>query len=377
VMGMEADEAHAIADNFVRSIFSWYSPHSMRWHYEDGVFLHAAYSVATRKHDDTMIERIRSTCDSVVSKDGTIADYRMEDYNLDNIRCGTLLFDLYDRFGEERYLLAAHALEKQLALQPRTLGGGFWHKKIYPHQIWLDGLYMAQPFRCRFGVYAGDDAVLADVVDQLLSIERKCRDPHTGLLYHAWDEARRQMWADRDTGCSPHFWGRAMGWYAMALVDVVELLPEGIPRSEELSAAICRLAEAACDWQDGGGLWHQVLDQGDREGNYLESSCSAMFGYFLLKAYRLGFLGERHLAAGLHAFEALVAQKTSVDAEGMIHLHDVCAVAGLGGTPYRDGSYGYYVAEPVASDDFKGIGPCILLAEAYAETKLGNLTTLV
>ncbi|PKL28197.1 MAG: glycosyl hydrolase [Spirochaetae bacterium HGW-Spirochaetae-2] len=360
---MDSTEACSIARCMVDSILTWYSPDKMRWHYEDGLFLFSTFAVGIHDGDDLLLQRVKATYDTLVNPDGTISSYRMDDYNLDQINAGRLLFDLYGRFGDERYQKAVTLLADQLLYQMRTLGGGYWHKRIYPRQIWLDGLYMAQPFRCRFALDRGDATIAADVVRQMVAIESRTRDASTGLLYHAWDESLQQLWANQSTGCSPHFWGRSMGWYCMALVDVLDYLGPDVPGREELVDIVGRTADAVLQWQDRCHLWYQILDQGSRADNYLETSCSAMFSYFLLKAHRLGLLEEDcYRNAGIAAFEALVDRKTSTDANGLLHLHDICSVAGLGGTPYRDGSYGYYVGEPVATDDFKGVGPFILAA---------------
>ena len=360
---MESSAPRTIARNLVDSVFAWYRPESMRWHYEDGLFLFAAYSVAIAEHDSNLFNRICKTYEAKIDSAGLIASYRLEEYNLDQINAGRLLFDLYDITGDSRYAIAIETLVAQLETQPRTLGGGFWHKKIYPWQIWLDGLYMAQPFRTLYGKRGQNFVMLEDVVRQMITIEQRTRDEKTGLLFHAWDESLQQLWANPNTGCSPHFWGRAMGWFCMALVDVLELLPLEVLGRDELLKIILRTANAVCKWQSDQGLWYQILDQGERKGNYLESSCSAMFCYFLLKGYRLGFLKDQsYLKAGRKAWKALVSMKMQIDSQGFYHVHDICSVAGLGGSPYRDGSYSYYVGEPIAIDDFKGVGPTILAA---------------
>lgn len=360
---MDSHEALAIASKMVKGVLTWYLPDSMRWHYEDGLFLFSAFTLAQESGDDELADRVLEIYGTLVREDGTIASYRIEEYNLDQINAGRLLFDLHARSADDRYMKAVHLLAGQLRNQPRTLGGSYWHKQIYPWQVWLDGLYMAQPFQCRYALLTKDAALMTDTVWQLVEIERRARDPMTGLLYHAWDESKRQLWADPSSGCSPHFWGRAVGWYCMALVDVFALLGPAVPGMNEVVAIIGRIADAVCSCQDESGLWYQILDQAGREGNYLESSCSAMFAYFLLKGVRLGLLDEHtHVERALHAFESLLEQKVSLDGRGYPHLHDICAVAGLGGSPYRDGSFEYYVTSPVATDDLKGVGPFVLAA---------------
>lgn len=360
---MDGQRSIDLARRMVDAIFLWYTPDRARWRYEDGLFLLSVLSLAEATGDTRLAERVRDSYNTLVKPDGVIAGYSIEEYSLDHINAGRILFDLHRLYGDERYVTAAGMLALQLRYHPRNLGGGFWHKRIYPWQIWLDGLYMAQPFRCRYALMTGESGLFADVVSQMAEIEKHTRDSRTGLLYHAWDESLEQLWADPKTGCSPHFWARAMGWYCMALVDVLEYLPRETSGWNELSAIVERTARAVAAWQDASGLWYQILDQGGRDGNYLESSASAMFVYFLLKATRMGLLSDGAVSEkARRGFDALVSLKTRSDGNGGLHLHDICSVAGLGGEPYRDGSYAYYVSEPVATDDFKGVGPFVLAA---------------
>jgi unsaturated rhamnogalacturonyl hydrolase len=353
------------------SILSGYGPSAMRWHYEEGLLLMAVLKVAQLEGDGQLADRVRASYDALVSPDGCIATYRQAEYNLDQINPGKVLFELFDRTGDARYRLAIERLMAQLRAQPRTKSGGFWHKQIYPWQIWLDGLYMAGPFYARYVAESGDPQDFEDIVSQFLVIAQKAYDPRTGLLYHAWDESRQQLWADPATGCSPHFWGRAMGWYCMALVDVLDYLPQGHPGREGLIAIIERCARAVLAFQDKeSGLWHQVMDQGGRPGNYLESSASSMFIYFLHKAQRKGYVAFPDLDIPNlveAAYAALVARQVREDASGLLHLGGICSVAGLGGKPYRDGSYHYYVRERVVEDDFKGVGAFILASLELGE----------
>jgi unsaturated rhamnogalacturonyl hydrolase len=229
--------------------------------------------------------------------------------------------------------------------------------------MWLDDIYMAAPFYAAFARKFDEPAAFDDIAHQIMLIEQHTRDPNSGLLYHAWDESAQQRWANPDTGCSPHFWGRAMGWYAMALVDVLDEFPADHPRHAEIVASLNRLATAAAQVQDAAsGLWYQVLDQGARAGNYHEASASCMFVYALAKGARQGYLPPNYLAVAQQGFDGIVRDLITVDAEGLVTLERVCAVAGLGGNPYRDGSYDYYVGERVAANDYKGVGPFILAA---------------
>ena len=369
---MDVLRPRAIARRMTDSILTGYGPAAMRWHYEDGLVLMAVLHVAELAGDDQLADRVRASYDSLIGPDGYIATYRQAEYNLDQINAGKVLFDLFRRTGDERYRLAIERLMVQLRSQPRTKSGGFWHKQIYPWQIWLDGLYMAGPFYARYVAEFGDSQDFDDIVNQFQVIAQRTYDPRTGLLYHAWDESRQQLWADPGTGCSPHLWGRAMGWYCMALVDVLDYLPQEHPGRASLIAIIERCARAVLACQDKDSkLWHQVLDQGGRPGNYLESSASSMFIYFLHKACRLGYGFFTDLDIPNHvqaAYAALVTRQVREDASGLLHLGGICSVAGLGGKPYRDGSYQYYVRESVVEDDFKGVGAFILASLELGES---------
>lgn len=334
-----------------------------RWTYEQGLMLESLRAVGEATGDPTYDAYIRKDMDHFIQPDGSIRTYKRSEYNLDKINPGRILLYLYDRTGEERFKSAADELRQQLREHPRTSEGGFWHKKVYPSQMWLDGIYMAEPFYARYAAAFGDTAAFDDIAQQIIVIEERTRDAETGLLYHAWDESKQQRWADPSTGTSPHFWGRAMGWYAMGIVDVLDAFPPDHPRHGELLAIFARLAEAIARYQDpSSGVWYQIVDQGDREGNYLEASCSAMFVYALAKGSRRGYIDSSYIAVAQKGFDGILTQFILEEGDGSVNLREVCAVAGLGGKPYRDGSFEYYVNEPRRTNDFKGVGPFILAA---------------
>jgi unsaturated rhamnogalacturonyl hydrolase len=306
---------------------------------------------------------IKRNIDLYVADDGAIATYDFNTFNLDNIATGRQLLALYKRTGELKYKRAADTLRKQLAQQSRTSEGGFWHKRIYPFQMWLDGLHMAEPFYAEYAQMFKEPLDFDDVAKQFILIERHTRDPKTGLLYHAWDESKEQQWANRQTGTSPHFWGRAMGWYAWGLVDVLDYLPRKHPQRTELIAILRRLAKALLSFRDSKtGLWFQVVDQGKRAGNYLEASASCMVVYAFAKGADKGYLDKSYLNAARKSFKGIINSMVTVDEKGFVNLHHTCQGAGLGGKPYRDGSYEYYINEKQRTNDFKGIGPFILAA---------------
>lgn len=350
-----------------RSAMARYPKAEASWHYEHGLFLGAAMRAGEAWGDGALGREASARAASLVSPEGTIKGYATGEYNLDMVASGRNLFDLLAETGEPRFRTAIETLEAQLRSQPRTPSGGLWHKLIYPDQMWLDGLFMAQPFQTLYATRFERPDLLGDVVFQFSLLAGKAKDPRNGLLRHAWDERRTQLWADPETGRSPNHWGRAMGWFAMALVDVIELLPAGYPGRAELGAIAAGLAEALLAFQDGAtGLWYQVVDQGSREGNYLEASVSSMLAYAFLKGSRLGALEPgRFLPAARRAYEGCCERFLRRDEGGGIHLEGICAVAGLGGSPYRDGSFEYYAGEPLRTDDFKGVGPFVLASAEY------------
>jgi unsaturated rhamnogalacturonyl hydrolase len=360
------DRTKSLSERMVLSVMNRYTPGAVKWHYEDGLVLQSIFSLGEKTGNSDYCRWVKTMYDTKVSGGGDIVGYREDEYNLDQINPGKTLFCLYNQYGDKKYRAAIELLHSQLRRQPRTKTNGFWHKKIYPFQMWLDGLYMEGPFYAQYISEFGIPGDLDDVIHQFVLMESKARDEKTGLLYHAWDESRRQLWANPDTGCSPHFWGRAMGWYCMALVDTLDFISEVRQKDRSVLLSIAgRLTAPILACQDKeSGLWYQILDQKGRERNYPETSVSSMFVYFLLKMIRIGAIPAMDIPlvkdAALKAYESLAARMLEEDDDGELHLRGICKVAGLGGNPYRDGSYEYYVNEPVAVDDFKGVGPFIL-----------------
>lgn len=330
-----------------------------KWDYTIGLVLQAILELAQRTGDTRYWTYVERYYDGMIDADGTIHAYRLDEYSLDRVNPGKPLFVLYEKTKKEKYRLALETLRKQLREQPRTSDGGFWHKKRYPHQMWLDGLYMGAPFYAQYAKVFHEPAAFDDVITQFVLMEKHARDEKTGLLFHGWDESRLQKWADPQTGRSPALWGRAMGWYAMGLVDTLDFIPLDHPRRGELMAILQRLAEAITRVQDPkSGVWWQVVDQRARDGNYLEASVSTMFAYALLKASRLGYLDARYAVIGRRAYRGVLKEFVEGDT-----IHHVCQVAGLGGDPekerYRDGTFDYYVHEKTRDDDPKATGPFI------------------
>jgi len=338
------------------------SPELMnRWHYELGTMLVGFQQLYEATGDERYFEFIRRNVDAFVEADGTIRTYSLEEFNLDQVNTGKLLFLLHERTGEARYREAARLLRRQLAEHPRTEEGGFWHKEIYPHQMWLDGVYMASPFYAQYGATFNDPAAFEDVALQILLITRYTRDPRTRLLHHAWDESRSMFWADSLTGLSEHYWGRAVGWFAMALVDVLDHLPQDHRDHPEVVRVLQGLAEGIGGVQDPvTGTWYQILDLASREGNYHEASASAMFVYALAKGVRQGHLDPAYAHVAQRGYEGILERFIEVNADGLVDMHRIVSVGGLGGRQMRDGSFEYYMSEPIVTNDYKGVGPFIM-----------------
>ena len=336
---------------------------SGRWDYERGVVLQGVYQLYLTTRKKEYLNFIKKHMDLYVQENGSIRTYDYLSFNLDNIATGRNLLALCKATKEKKYKISADTLRKQLAHQPRTIEGGFWHKKIYPYQMWLDGIYMAEPFYAQYAQMFHEPADFDDIANQFIWMERHSRDSKTGLLYHAWDESKQMPWADKQTGFSPNFWGRAMGWYMWAIVDVLDYLPQDHAKRKELIGILQRLSKALLEFREPQSkLWYQIVDQGNRTGNYLESSASCMFVYAFAKGANKGYLDNAYFKAAQESFKGIIDSMVTVDEKGLISLHHACQGAGLGGNPYRDGGYEYYVNEKQRTDDFKAIGPFILAA---------------
>jgi unsaturated rhamnogalacturonyl hydrolase len=326
------------------SALTRYDMAQSRWHYKHGLLFQGVYHLWQKTGNGRYRQSVQAYVDRFVTANGEIQTYREDEYNIDQINPGKLLFPLFRETGELRFRQAMDRLRRQLRNHPRTNEGGFWHKKIYPYQMWLDGIYMGSVFYAEYAAEFNEPEVFDDVAFQFLTLEKHTREPKTGLLYHAWDESRKMPWANPETGCSPHFWSRAIGWYVMALVDVLDVFPSDHPARPEFIKILARTLTAVSHYQDKTtGLWWQILDQSDRPGNYLEASGSCMFVYAMAKGVRQGYLEPEWLAVANNAFNGLLHNLVTTDEEGRVDLHGVCSTAGLGGVPYRDGSFKYYV----------------------------------
>ena len=336
------------------------------WNYIDGCMMTALLELDHITGDPRYFTFAESFIDAFVLEDGTIRTWNIEKFNLDDINEGRVLFELYERTGKEKYRLAAQKLRGQIEKQPRTYEGNFWHKLIYPNQVWLDGLYMAQPFYVLYELKFGSGDV-SDTVKQVETVALRMRDKKTGLYYHGYDASKTAFWADKETGLSQNFWLRSIGWFSVSLVDMIGFLPEGEAR-DKLIAIFSDLMKSLLVFSDAEtGLYWQVPDQPGREGNYLETSGSSMIAYAMLKGARLGVLEPAFADAGKKTFEGIVQKYLSFTEDGL-NLGGICLVAGLGpeSNRRRDGSYEYYISEPVVQNDAKGVAPFLL---AYTEVK--------
>ena len=338
---------------------------SKKWNYTNGLVVECIMKLYEHTKDQRYLDYAQMYADSMISEDGKIFGYRLSNYNIDHVNPGKYLFRLYDVTAEPRLKTAIDTLWSQLQTHPRTSEGGYWHKKIYPWQMWLDGIYMGDVFKAEYvqRYKADDPAEWEDVVLQYTLVAKHTYDPSNGLYRHGWDESREQRWSDPVTGQSAHVWGRGLGWYTMALVDALDYIPEGTPGRDSMITILAGACEALIDIQDPAtGCWYQVLDLSGEYGNYLEMTGTAMFVYSMLKGVRMGYLPESFREVAQKGFDGMINHFVEVDEEGLVSLNQCCAGAGLGGNPYRDGSYEYYLNERIRPNDTKGVGPFILAA---------------
>lgn len=341
-----------------------------RWNYCHGLVCSSLEKLWQQSGNEKYYNYIKKYADEMINADGTIKTYNLENYNIDAVNSGKFLFALYERTKDPKYEKAIRLLRNQMKTHPRTAEGGFWHKKTYPHQMWLDGLYMASPFLAQYAKVFNEKELFDDVANQIILIDKHNKNEATGLYHHGWDESKEQQWADKTTGKSPHVWGRGMGWYAMTLVDVLDFFPKNHPKYKDIFKITQSFAQTLAKYQDQeSGLWYQVMDVGKKEGNYLESSGSTMFVYFLKKAVNKGYLKSNFKAVAAKGYDGILKNFIKTQADGGITITDACAGAGLGGKPYRSGTYEYYCNEAKRDNDPKSVGPFILLALEFDGSK--------
>ncbi|KAF0151883.1 MAG: glycosyl hydrolase family 88 [Ignavibacteria bacterium] len=347
------------------------NPTKQKWNYEQGLMLNAIRQMYYHTKDKKYYEYIKRNLDQNVQPDGSITTYKVDEYNIDQIGPGRALLFVYQKTKEERYRKAADLLRHQLSTHPRTKSNGFWHKQIYPWQMWLDGLYMGAPFYSEYSKMFNSSKDFDDIIHQFELIYSKTKNVKNGLLHHAWDESKEQKWADKETGVSLHFWGRSVGWYMMALVDVLDFIPKDHPKRKLILNQLKELSDAVLKHRDSKSkVWYQILDLPDRTPNYLEASASAMFVYSFVKGVNKGYLNKKFLKAAKESWDGIIREFVVVDEKGLINLTKICSVAGLGGNPYRDGSFEYYMSEKLRTNDFKGYGPFLLAAIELEKAKI-------
>ena len=337
------------------------------WNYIDGCIITALLAAAEITGEKKYSDFAESFIDYYVSEDGSMLGYSQDKYNLDDVNEGRVLFDLYRMTGKEKYKKAVSLLHEQLVNQPRTNTGNFWHKKIYPNQIWLDGLYMAQVFYVRYQLeFGGGD--ISDTMSQIRNVRRLMFDENKKLYYHGCDCSKTAFWADKQTGCSKSFWLRSVGWFTVALADIIGFIGYGTDR-DELCGIFRETIDGLAQYADPQtGMYYQVIDCGGREGNYLETSDSSMIAYAMMKGARLGVLDKKYAALGHKTFDGICEKYLKISDSGELDLGGICLVAGLGPETNRrrDGTFEYYISEPVVDNDAKGVAPFLL---CYTEVK--------
>ncbi len=385
------------------------------WAYEEGVLLDGMAAEWHSTADGEDFKYVKTAVDKYVTDDGTIKGYKADGHTLDDIEMGRAVLLVYRVTQQAKYAKAAKFLHDQLELQPRTASGGYWHKQIYPNQMWLDGAYMAEPFRAAYAATFQEPKDFDDIAKQLLLMDEHMRDPKTGLLHHGWDESKTMAWADKGNGLSPEVWSRAVGWYCMALVDVLDWMPKDHPQRAKLVDALRRTMVGVVEYQDHEtGLWWQVMNrapsrgnfhpmgkqpkgpdltvdgtkatggtqtisgnavtgEGEWSDNYPEASASCMFVYSLAKGVRMGYLPRSYEANAKRGWEGIQKQFVTTGADGLMVLNGTVKVGGLGGTPYRSGSYEYYVGEKVGANDSKGIGAFLLAGSEMEQASTAEL----
>lgn len=362
--------AKSTPDRPVWNIEKILSGEAAGWNYIDGCMIKAVLEMYSITREEKYLKFADDFIDYRVHEDGSIDGYSVEEKNLDNVNAGKTLFELYDLTGKEKYRKAIDLVYSQIEKMPRTKEGNFWHKNIYPNQVWLDGLYMCQPFYMEYETRFRSNEKYEDIYRQFSNVVEHMRDTESGLYYHAYDSSREMFWCDKVTGLSQNFWLRAMGWYAMAILDTLDKADKSVSEPyEKMKVWFKELIDALLKYQDESGMWYQVVNLGGMDKNYLETSGSSILSYAILKGVRLGFLPGEYAKYGEKAFQG-TCKKYLTEKDGSMSLGGICLVAGLGGKGRRSGTFDYYMSEPIVKDDAKGVGPFLL---AYTELLRRNV----
>lgn len=333
-----------------------------KWDYKMGLVLSAFEKLYQKTNDKKYFDYIKEYADELIDADGNIAEYDIKEYNIDCANPGKLLFNLYDKTKDNRYQKVIQQLRNQLESQPRTASGGFWHKQIYPNQMWIDGLYMAEPFYTQYTVKYENGKALDDIAKQFELVQNHLVDKKTGLVYQAWDESKEIAWANPETGTSPTIWGRGIGWYMMALVETLDYYPKTHPKYKVLIGYLNQIAKNAVAHQSASGLWYQVADKPDLKGNFLESSSSAMIIYSLAKGAHKGYLASGYKKTAEKSFDAYLKEFVKKDDKGQLIISNVSTNVGLGGKPFRDGTNEYYLNSKAKDNSSPALAAFLLSA---------------
>jgi unsaturated rhamnogalacturonyl hydrolase len=360
-----------LRDQYMESEGKWFS---LRWHYIENCILKSYMDSYKQSGKEHYYQFVKSFIDRLYDENGRIPAIDVCYYSIDQIRPATILFDLFKRENDPKYKQVLDLIYEQLKTYPRTSSGSFWHKENYPNQIWLDGLYMGQPFLARYIKEFEEKKDYSDTINQFLNVKKFIFNEENRLYYHAYDESREMFWCDKTTGMSPNVWGRAVGWFVMALVDVLELLEDEQVDSDPLKMILQETLDGMLPYQHSGGMWFQIVDRGDQPGNYLESSGTLMLAYAMLKGSRLGYLASEYAERGKSAFDGTFRHYLREE-NGEVLLGGICRSAGLGTNPdtgkVRDGTFKYYTEnEIIVSNNGHGVAPLIM---AYSEVKLSEL----
>ncbi|WP_264538020.1 glycoside hydrolase family 105 protein [Flavobacterium sp. N1736] len=333
-----------------------------KWDYKMGLVLSGFEKLYQKTNDKKYLNYIKEYADKLIDADGNIAKYDMKEFNIDCANPGKLLFNLYDITKDERYLKVIQQLRNQLENQPRTASGGFWHKQIYPNQMWIDGLYMAEPFYTEYTVRYENGKSLDDIAKQFELVQNHLVDKKTGLVYQAWDESKEIGWANPETGTSPTIWGRGIGWYMMALVETLDYYPKTHPKYKELQGYFSQIVKSAVEHKSASGLWYQVADKPEMKDNFTESSSSAMIIYALAKGADKGYIGANYKKTAQKSFDAFLKEFVKKSENGEISISNVSSNVGLGGKPFRDGTNEYYIKSKTKDNSSPALAAFLLAA---------------
>lgn len=331
-----------------------------KWDYKMGFVLSGFEKLNQKTNDKKYLNYIKEYVDGMIDSTGNIKKYDIKEYNIDYLNPGKLLFNLYEITKDSRYLQIIGKLRNQLETQPRTASGGFWHKQIYPNQMWIDGLYMAEPFYTQFTVKYEKGKSLDDIARQFELVHNHIVDKKTGLVYHAWDESKEIAWADKQTGTSPTIWGRGIGWYMVALVETLDYFPKSHPKYKVLVEYLNQISKNVNQYKSESGLWYQVADKPELFGNYVEPSASGMIIYAFAKGANKGYLAGSYKSTAKKSFDSFVKEFVKVDKKGEVNILNVSSNVGLGGKPFRDGTNQYYLTAKPKENGAIGIGAFLL-----------------